>query len=216
MTVFQIIHQIKMIFSIILNTVFPKSPKVENIEKMTSIDWYNILKIGEHEGVLYFFPYSNKYAREAIWEIKYRRNKKICENIMQVVSENLLEIISEKETFQNFKDVVVTSIPQSRKRKNERGYNQGEDLGRALARGLNLPFLPLLKKTRNTPRQTTLKRSARISNTKNSFEIITKKDLSFQNIILIDDVVTTGATLNEARKVLENSYKKVLMVSIGH
>ena len=72
-------------------------------------------------------------------------------------------------------------------------------------------------KNRETKRQTTLKRSERLSNVKNSFGVLDAKNISGKNIIIIDDVVTTGATLREAKKVLIHAgARKVLCVAIAH
>lgn len=213
----KIIHEFKLFFATFFDLLFPKSKNVEKLEKMTAEKWQHLTTPGEHEGVMFFFSYHEKIVRDAIWEIKYKRNKIILEKMVAVVKEFMLPEISEKILFENFKDVIITSVPQSRQRKNERGYNQGEDVGRALARGLSLPFSPLLFKTRDTPRQTTLKRSARLSNMKNSLAVRSDQNLSGKNIIIVDDVVTTGSTLNEAKKVLRSAgARKVLCIALAH
>ena len=105
-------------------------------------------------------------------------------------------------------------IPLAPKRLRTRGYNQSEVLARALARKWRIPVLPdLLVRTRETPTQTTLTPGTRLANVAGAFEVRNVKcemrnsafRLSHVELILVDDVFTTGATLAEAARALEQA-----------
>jgi len=109
---------------------------------------------------------------------------------------------------------VLIPIPLARKRLRERGYNQSEQLARALARQWRIPVLSdVLVRTRETPTQTTLTPGTRLANVAGAFEVRNAKcgmrnfafRLSNFALILVDDVFTTGATLAEAARALEQA-----------
>jgi len=105
-------------------------------------------------------------------------------------------------------------IPLAQKRLRERGYNQSEVLARALARKWRIPVLPdLLVRTRETPTQTALTPGTRLANVAGAFGVRNAKfgmrnfafRISTFTFVLVDDVFTTGATLAEAARALEQA-----------
>ena len=97
---------------------------------------------------------------------------------------------------------VVTSIPLHKVRQRERGYNQSALLAQALAKRMKLPFEPyLMVRKVYTTSQTTLSKAARLQNLKEAFRL-GKSSLAGKKVLLVDDVFTTGTTVNEAAKVL--------------
>lgn len=113
------------------------------------------------------------------------------------------KIQSEKGKF----DFIIP-VPMHRKKLRSRFYNQAALIARHLSSLSSIPFLPNgLSKTLNHPPQTGLRRELRKNNVKNSFAI-TKKYVNLiagKNILLIDDVYTTGSTVNECSRVLKNA-----------
>lgn len=100
-------------------------------------------------------------------------------------------------------------VPLHRDRWRERGYNQSAIWGQHLAKKLRKPFSPcLLKRLRATKQQVTLNRSARAANVSGAFALA-RPEFGFcvqnQHIGLVDDVVTTGHTVNEIAKVLKTA-----------
>ncbi len=99
---------------------------------------------------------------------------------------------------------LVTAVPLNTIRLRERGYNQSALIAEHLAKDCKLPFsATVLKRTRNTPSQTKLNREQRQNNVKDAFECV--DNLEGTSILLIDDVITTGSTLNACAKVLKES-----------
>ncbi|MCD7729598.1 MAG: ComF family protein [Clostridia bacterium] len=91
----------------------------------------------------------------------------------------------------------ITYVPITKKRKFQRGYNQGELLARNLGERLDIPVKNVLNKKRDTDEQKRLSRRDRAENLIGVFEITDKKACKDKTILLVDDVMTTGATANE-------------------
>jgi ComF family protein len=100
---------------------------------------------------------------------------------------------------------VIVSVPVSRKRLNERGYNQAEVLAVELGHLVQKPTLGVLKKKIHTASQVGLKRKDRLDNLKGAFETNNGVVIKGQRVLLIDDVFTTGATMDECARVLRKS-----------
>lgn len=98
----------------------------------------------------------------------------------------------------------VVPVPLHPVRLAERGYNQSSLLARRVARHLGLRFDALaLARTRDTPRQATLDRAARLTNVAASFRVRDPARIRGRAILLVDDVETTGATLAACSGALE-------------
>ncbi len=96
---------------------------------------------------------------------------------------------------------VITYIPVHEERFEERGFNQAQLLASELGTNLDLPVRSLLMRQQATSKQSDLSREERIKNVQGIFSP-TADDLSSQNILLVDDIFTTGATVGEASRVL--------------
>jgi ComF family protein len=119
-------------------------------------------------------------------------------------------VLSEKVAPQVFRDKNVSPIdavipvPLSALRQRERGYNQATEIARVVATRLKVPLRANLMRSRETEKQADLNFKARIHNVRGAFSAATlDRALAGLHILLIDDVMTTGATLNEAAKALK-------------
>lgn len=134
----------------------------------------------------------------------------------------MLEELSDLSIMENFSAPLLIPIPLAPKRFKERGFNQAELLCRKLLendQGQNLELLTgVLTKPKDTLHQASIKdRGERLRNLSGSFTIKDAEKIAGRNIILIDDVVTTGATLSEARKILKQAgARKVIAFTIAH
>ena len=100
----------------------------------------------------------------------------------------------------------VTYVPVSKKRYFERSFNQSEEIAEALCQRLRLPFLrDVLIKPLDTPKQSSLKFNERANNVRGKFAIAKPEFVVDKTILLIDDVFTSGETINECAKILKKA-----------
>ncbi len=105
-------------------------------------------------------------------------------------------------------DSIIVPVPLYPLREKSRGYNQAELLAKQVAKPPSDEPQHLLKRVRNTEPQAQLSRNDRLKNLRDSFEVRESSDLVNKKIILIDDVCSTGATLNECARVLRRAGAK--------
>ncbi len=104
---------------------------------------------------------------------------------------------------------VIIPVPLHPKRLFKRKYNQSALLAQKLAKHFHKEYLPLvLKRKKNTISQGHLNRTKRQANVRGAFYISTPEEIQGKKILLIDDVYTTGATLNECAKILKKAKVK--------
>jgi len=114
-------------------------------------------------------------------------------------------------------NLLVMPVPLHPRRLRERGFNQSLLLARHVSSGLHaqLDFLSL-RRVRYTRPQTELSKDERRKNVKMAFAVSDKKAVKGRNVLLVDDVATTGNTLNECARVLKKSgAEKVLCVTLA-
>lgn len=100
---------------------------------------------------------------------------------------------------------LVTPVPLHWRRRLARGYNQAACIGRPLADLLELPFLHTLARRRATPPQTSLHRGDRLDNLRRAFHVRRPSRVQGLRVLLVDDVATTGATLDAAATALKKA-----------
>ena len=100
----------------------------------------------------------------------------------------------------------ITWVPLSRMRLRKRGYDQARLLAENLAGRLSIPCVPTLRKIRNNPRQSaTGNAEKRRRNVRGVYAALPEADVHGKTLLLVDDIVTTGATLSEAASVLQKA-----------
>lgn len=105
----------------------------------------------------------------------------------------------------------ILPVPLSRKRLRERGFNQSIELAKPLAKVMCIPLLcNAVKRTRHTSPQTGLDAKQRRKNIKGAFQLV--KAIPFDHVLIVDDVVTTGTTVNELARVLKKAGVKTVGV----
>lgn len=114
-----------------------------------------------------------------------------------------LTVKASRERFEGKDFDAVTCVPMTRLAVLKRGYNQSEELARACAKLMALPFEPVLEKYRSNAPQRTLNRSRRMKNVRGVFRIRKSHSVTGKRYLLIDDVITTGSTLGECARVLK-------------
>jgi len=111
----------------------------------------------------------------------------------------------------------VTSVPLYPRKERERTFNQSSLLAKGLAAEIGLPYMArCLRRTRDTATQTGLDASGRRGNVRGAFAALNEKWLDGRNFLLVDDVMTTGATVDEASRVLkEGGAAGVFVVTVA-
>jgi len=146
------------------------------------------------------WPYK-KIMRKAIISMKYKFAKEVAKELSSVFCDELIRV---KPSYLKEKNTLIP-VPISRSRKNWRGFNQTEVIGEIIAKKFSWEYIPdmIIKKSRTKP-QTGLKLKERKSNIKGSFILNPKyKNKKYKQIIIFDDVWTTGSTIKEIGKVLK-------------
>lgn len=155
-------------------------------------------------------------ARELIHGLKYQKNLYLARELARFAAEafadpRLRHAIDERWT--------LVPVPLHRTREQQRYYNQSHEIARHLGTFLQLPVVRALERVRATPTQTRLSRRQRLKNLQGAIAL-TRQGKALQpaktpGIILIDDVFTTGATVQECAKILcQNQHENVVVVTV--
>ena len=140
--------------------------------------------------------------KRLIHDMKFRRQQKYGIYLRWL----LQQYASEHECVSG---ALVIPVPLHKERLQERGYNQTEAIFKNWTRGKNMEWMPeLLLRTRYTIPQWELTLAERKGNMKNAFMIVWPERIENRNIILVDDIITTGITLDECAKVLRKAGAK--------
>lgn len=168
-----------------------------------------------------FYAYRKGGLKRVLWLLKYHHQRSLAYTLGTMLADVLVPELEERVRFENFSNPVLLPIPLSKKSLRARGYNQVTEIARALvARGHGELVLidNTLIKTKDTKRQARCKnRSDRFTNLRGAFSIQHPELITGRNVIILDDVTTTGATLEEATKVvLKAKPRSVLRVALAH
>ncbi len=132
--------------------------------------------------------------RGIVHHLKYKNKKSLALRLARMMTEALGNAA---------RPDAVVPVPLHSARKRERGYNQSELLAKEAGQRLGVPVLvKALKRIRNTPSQTGLDREQRIQNVKGAFRARDSSTILGKRVLLVDDVTTTGATLEACGEAL--------------
>ena len=152
----------------------------------------------------------NRFIREKVKDYKYNGKNYLCKPFGEI----MLRTIKNKEID---KDIdVILYVPTHRRKEALRGYNQAEILADYISKVLGKPLLKNnLVKIRWTKEQSHSNKIDRIINLKDSFRIKQPNEIEGKKILLIDDIVTTGVTMEECSRVIINSGSKKV-IGLAH
>lgn len=181
----------------------------ENIKKIKKcvINEYNNRNFSKH---LYIFRYEG-IIRNKIIEYKFEDKGYLYKMFAKI-------ILSDKKTCNFIKKYdVIIPVPISKKRKKKRGYNQSELVANELAQKLNQDIWTdiIIKKKDNKP-QSELNKLERIKNVEDIYEINKPIEVKNKKVLLLDDIYTTGSTVNEiARKLKQNQTQEIGAITLA-
>lgn len=141
--------------------------------------------------------YHEGLVRDAVTRLK---NKGYTDDVEGLAGE-MMEVV--RREYGGIAFSCVTAVPLYKKDYRRRGFNDADLLGRALAARLDVPYKPLLQKIWYTRPQKELKALERSGNLLGVFDVTEPDAVAGQTVLLVDDVITTGATLDECAKMLK-------------
>lgn len=164
------------------------------------------------------FSYKNKIIRDLLWQLKYRGDIRIAKIFGQALAHHLATYLAQTTIPAPY---IVTSIPLSRRRQWWRGYNQADKIAHALTTTTHpkYEYAPrlLVRIKHRTPQAQIKNPVARLFNARGLFAVTDQKQVQNKTIIIVDDVITTGATLREATAVLQRAgAHHVLWLAVAH
>jgi ComF family protein len=126
---------------------------------------------------------------------------------VSILADEMAKDLAKAAGMPRLKDALVTFVPMHPRRERKRGFNHSELLARKAAERLGFECEKLLLRTRNDPQQARLSREERINNLKGAFKVSETEieKVKDRNILLIDDVFTTGATAKSCAEALMNA-----------
>lgn len=215
---------IRSTLSLVLDMLFPRDVSVARFDHLT------IAELAEHVRVPIYVPAINGLApfsyraplvRDAIRAAKFYRHERAAQLVGEALAGFVAEELAERRMYGSFFAPIVVPVPLHEQRLHERGFNQTEWIARALAHAVSdvpLHVIPhALTRVRYTLSQTHLSRVERLTNVQGAFSVPDSALVRGKNVVLVDDVVTTGATLQAARDaLLAAGAADVLCVAVAH
>lgn len=141
----------------------------------------------------------DEVIRDLMHNLKFRNKRYIAEGLGKIWANHVACYMS------TITDAVLVPLPMHPDKQVERGFNQAEILSNALSKVSSIPTDNILERTEDTPPQSGLHPALRAENVQDAFVIRPNFHPERKNYILIDDIYTTGSSLNECAKTLKNS-----------
>jgi ComF family protein len=182
----------------ILSLIFPPRADELIVRATTRDAFCALIEPHTSDGVTTLLSYEDATVRAVLWEAKFHMNDDATELLAHVLTSYLERLPNAEYT--------IVPIPLSPQRLRTRGYNQCERIANVAVHELpGSAVHSLLRKVRETVPQTTLKKGARVRNLTHAFSAHVPKELLEKHIVVLDDVYTTGATLEEAKRALREA-----------
>jgi len=139
--------------------------------------------------------------RDMMHELKFRNKKYVAQGLGRLWA----KILQKSSDSLNITDYILVPLPMHKKKQRERGFNQAEILATELSKTLKIPTEHILERILDTPPQSGLHPQLRAENVEGVFNVRPNFNPKGKSYILIDDIYTTGASLNECARTLKNA-----------
>ncbi len=169
--------------------------KLENIAEYQIVN-EEFQKNKYFENLLYIFKYEG-LIRKILIDYKFNEKSYIYVSFVKF-------IINNKKMVEKLKSYdTIIPVPISKKRMKERGYNQSTLIAKELSKKIKIDLeINCIIKVKNVKEQSKLNKEQREKNIQNVYELKNKQKIINKKILLIDDIYTTGSTVNECSKIL--------------
>lgn len=169
------------------------------------------------------FSYQNPLVKKAIWALKYHRKRALGKYFGTALYREFFKQLA-RDNKKNNGEIILIPIPASAKAVSMRGYNHAAIIAKTIIRcaaddGLILvaPTDVLYKKRENAQQATVRGKAGRKENVGEAFAVKNGEQLRGKTVILIDDVITTGATIAEAKRAIKAfGPKRILAIAVAH
>lgn len=154
---------------------------------------------------------SGNEIQHLIHSLKYNKQFRIGIYLGEIIANQI------NQKFIDWNIELIIPIPLHQLKKAERGYNQSEFIAKGLSERTKIPYSrKVIHRKKFTETQTHLSALERQQNVKDAFKVVNKKLIEGKNILLVDDVITTGATISECAKVLlREGAKNIFATSVA-
>ncbi len=152
------------------------------------------------DGLLVSMDWRQPEVQKIIHIYKYNFVKDLATEINPIMANKLNKFMQT----QDLQEWVLVPVPLHKRKLNYRGFNQAEEMAKLLGKSLNLQAVQALKRVKAKKPQMKLSREERLKNVKDVYAVAENTQVENKKIILVDDVATTGATLNELARILKN------------
>ena len=163
--------------------------------------------LGRFDRVFRLGPYAG-CLRQAVRDLKYHRRQQLRRRLTRLLAERIAA------GWHGSEFDLALAVPMHWRRRLRRGFDHARSIAAGIAAELDLPLGHELVRIRNTPPQVRLPRTRRIENVRGAFAVRSTATLKGANVLLIDDVTTTGATANEATRTLLSAGAHHVVVAV--
>jgi ComF family protein len=183
------------------------------------------IRLAEREtdkNIIALFDYRDLIIKKVIWELKYHHKRYLGEKLGQLLYESVVEEVSDMRMYISGRSIYVIPVPISNKKTKLRGYNQTLVIAKGFCNQTDKNILELknnivFKKVDTLAQAKITNRKRRLENIHGVFEIKNKEIVKGRTIIVIDDVTTTGGTINEMIKVLRKAgARSIIGFAVAH
>lgn len=186
-----------------LDVLFPLSGMGARVRRLTHGDVLSLLKPSPIENGIALLPYKHPSVRALVTEAKFKGNPEAQQRLAHAVSDVLIDWLSDINGL-DARPVILIPVPLSKKRYRERGYNQVLEVLKRVSLPPSIECMPhLLLRSKDTLPQTSLHKGERAKNLTGAFSARPLNPAYLY--IVVDDVYTTGATLQDAVRALKEA-----------
>ncbi len=185
--------------SLFFDILFPPTEEAMLVRGLRESNMHDLYQLRSAHDILALAHFSDARVRALIHEAKFHGNER-AQKLLGFLFTHYIESSEFALTY------IIIPVPLSKTRERERGYNQVSEVLRTVVSGGGTVDERILTRTKETLPQTSLRKEAREQNIANAFTVVAPERVHGRDILLVDDVITTGATMRAAKAALLPHY----------